>query len=160
MLTTAFIVQPPYWSLPFELMCDTSHYAIRVVLGQQKDKKPHVIYYASQTLNNAQFNYSTTEKQLLAIIFALDIFQIYLVGSPIMCFIDHSTLKYLLMRKDAKARLIRWILFLQEFDLIIENKKGVENVVVDHLSRLISEARNLDNLHIQLNFPDEQLLAV
>ncbi|KAM2340085.1 hypothetical protein PS2_018986 [Malus domestica] len=62
LLTTAPIIVPPDWSLPFELMCDTSDYALGAVLGQRKDKRPHVIYYASRTLNDAQLNYSTTEK--------------------------------------------------------------------------------------------------
>lgn len=94
-----------------------------------------VIYYASRTLNNAQINYSTTEKELLAIVFALDKFRSYLIGSKIIIFTNHSALKYLLPKKDAKPRLIRWILLLQEFDLEIHDKKGVENVVANSLSR-------------------------
>ncbi|KAM1024678.1 hypothetical protein ACFX2C_037933 [Malus domestica] len=70
-------IVPPDWSLPFELMCDASDYALEAVLGQRKDKKPHVIYYASQTLNDAQLNFSTTEKELLAIVFALEKFRSY-----------------------------------------------------------------------------------
>ncbi|KAM2710252.1 hypothetical protein EV2_047832 [Malus domestica] len=73
-LTSAPIIVPPDWNLPFELMCDASDYALGAVLGQRKDKQPHVIYYASQTLNDAQLNYSTTEKELLAVVFALDKF--------------------------------------------------------------------------------------
>ena len=68
-------MQSPDWSLPFELMCDASDYAVGAVLGQRKDKKPHVIYYASRALDSAQMNYSTTEKELLAIVFALDKFR-------------------------------------------------------------------------------------
>ena len=65
MLTYAPIMQPPDWSLPFEIMCDASDYGVGVVLGQRKEKKPYVIYYASKTLNNAQMNYSTTKKNYL-----------------------------------------------------------------------------------------------
>ncbi|RVW66629.1 Retrovirus-related Pol polyprotein from transposon 297 [Vitis vinifera] len=115
------------------------------VLGQREDGKPYVIYYASKTLNEAQRNYTTTEKELLAVVFALDKFRAYLVGSFIIVFTDHSALKYLLTKQDAKARLIRWILLLQEFDLQIIDKKGVDNVVVDHLS---SEWKAQDKKHL------------
>ncbi|KAL6325915.1 hypothetical protein AAG906_038406 [Vitis piasezkii] len=121
-LTTAPIVRAPNWQLPFEVMCDASDFAIGAVLGQREDGKPYVIYYASKTLNEAQRNYTTTEKELLAVVFALDKFRTYLVGSFIIVFTDHSALK--------------WILLLQDFDLQIKDKKGVENVVADHLSRL------------------------
>ena len=134
MLTSPPIMLPPDWSLLFELMCDASDYAIGAVLGQRREKKPSVIYYASRTLNDAQLNYTTTEKELLAIVFALDKFRSYLIGSPIVVFTDHTALKYFMTKQDAKSRLIRWILLLQEFDITINDKKGVENVVVDHLS--------------------------
>ncbi|RVW35246.1 Retrovirus-related Pol polyprotein from transposon 17.6 [Vitis vinifera] len=136
LLTTAPIVRSPNWSLPFELMCDASDYAVGAVLGQREDGKPYVVYYASKTLNEAQKNYTTTEKELLAVVFALDKFRNYLLGTSIVIFTDHSALKYLLNKKDAKARLIRWILLLQEFNIQIKDKQGVENVVVDHLSRV------------------------
>ncbi|RVW91780.1 Retrovirus-related Pol polyprotein from transposon 17.6 [Vitis vinifera] len=134
----------PNWQLPFEVMCDASDFAIGVVLGQIEDGKPYVIYYASKNMNEAQRNYTTTEKELLAVVFALDKFRAYLVGSFIIVFIDHLALKYLLAKQDAKARLIRWILLLQEFDLQIRDKKGVENVVADHLS---SEWKAQDRKH-------------
>ncbi|RVW72449.1 Retrovirus-related Pol polyprotein from transposon opus [Vitis vinifera] len=123
-LTTAPIVRAPNWKLPFEVMCDSSDLAMGAVLGQREDGKPYVIYYASRTLNEAQKNYTTTEKELLAVVFALDKFRAYLVGSSIVVFTDHSALKYLLTKQDAKARLIRWILLLQEFNLQIRDKKG------------------------------------
>ncbi|RVW87026.1 Retrovirus-related Pol polyprotein from transposon 17.6 [Vitis vinifera] len=156
-LTTTPIVRAPNWQLPFELMCDASDFAIGAVLGQREDGKPYVIYYASKTLNEAQRNYTTTEKELLAVVFALDKFHAYLVGSFIIVFTDHSALKYLLTKQDAKARLIRWILLLQEFDLQIKDKKGVENVVADHLSRLVI-AHNSHPLPINDDFPEESLM--
>ncbi|RVW85811.1 Retrovirus-related Pol polyprotein from transposon 17.6 [Vitis vinifera] len=88
-LTTP-IVRAPNWQLPFEVMCDASDFAIGAVLGQREDGKPYVIYYASKTLNEAQRNYTTTEKELLAVVFALDKFRAYLVGSFIIVFTDHS----------------------------------------------------------------------
>ncbi|CAN6547359.1 unnamed protein product [Malus baccata var. baccata] len=155
-LTSAPIITPPDWSLPFELMCDASDYAIGAVLGQRKNKQPHVIYYASRTLNDAQLNYSTTEKELLDVVFALDKFRSYLLGTKVIIFTDHAALKYLLTKKEAKPRLIRWMLLLQEFDIEIRDKEGVENVVADHLSRMVHEEAS----PISETFPDEQLMSI
>ncbi|KAM1985353.1 hypothetical protein ACFX16_013528 [Malus domestica] len=157
MLTSAPIIRPPDWSIPFELMCDASDYALGAVLGQRKDKQPHVIYYASRTLNDAQLNYSTTEKELLAVVFALDKFRSYLLGTKVIIYTDHAALKYLLTKKEAKPRLIRWMLLLQEFDIEIRDKKGSENVVADHLSRLVHEE---EVMPIPETFPDEQLMSI
>ncbi|RVW18158.1 Retrovirus-related Pol polyprotein from transposon 297 [Vitis vinifera] len=131
-LTTTPIVRAPNWQLPFEVMCDASDFSIGFVLGQREDGKPYVIYYASKTLNEAQRNYTTTEKELLAVVFALDKFRAYLVGSFIIVFTDHSALK---------------------------DKKGVENVVADHLSRLVI-AHNSHVLPINDDFPEESLMLL
>src|SRR5262249_1928974 len=128
----------PNWSLPFEIMYNASNYAIGTVLGQRVGKLLHVIYYTSKTLNDAQLNYSTTKKEILVVMFSLDKFRSYLVGSKVIVHSNHATLRYLLTKPNAKPRLIRWILLLQEFDLEIRDKKGSENVVADHLSQLIS----------------------
>jgi hypothetical protein len=106
-LTSTLIIQPPDWSLPFEIMCDASDYAVGVVLGQCKDKKHHAIAYASKTLSRPQLNYATTKKELLDVIFAIDKFRSYLVGAKVIVYTDHATPKYLLTKKDAKSRLIR-----------------------------------------------------
>ncbi|XP_039687886.1 uncharacterized protein [Medicago truncatula] len=158
-LITAPIIQPPDWSFPFEIMCDASDYAVGTVLGQRKEKKMHAIYYASKTLDGAQVNYATTEKELLAVVYAIDKFRQYLVGSKIIVYTDHSAIKYLLNKKDAKPRLIRWILLLQEFHLEIKDKKSVENVVADHLSRLRETSRPT-LLPLDDSFPDDQLFLL
>ena len=141
-------------------MCDASDYAVGAVLGQRKDNKPCAIYYASKVLDPAQMNYTTTEKELLAVVFALDKFRSYLVGSKIVVYTDHAALRYLVNKQDAKPRLIRWILLLQEFDIEIRDKKGVENTVADHLSRLHWKDEGSTSLPINDSFPDDQFQSV
>ena len=156
-LILAPIVVAPDWSFPFELMCDASDFAIGAVLGQKREKIFQLIYYARRTLNDAQLNYATTEKELLAIIFAFDKFRPYQIGNKVVVHTDHSAIKYLMTKKDAKPRLIRWVLLLQEFDVEIKDKKGTENLVADHLSRLEGAS---DDVQVNDEFPDEKLLAI
>ena len=158
-LVSAPIITPPDWSLPFEIMCDASDYAIEAVLGQRKDNRFHVIYYASRTLSEAQLNYTTTEKEMLAVVFAVDKFRSYLLGSKITIYTDHSAIRHLLAKKDAKPRLIRWVLLLQEFDLEIKDKKGSKNLVADHLSRLENKVESARK-PISDSFSDEFLLVL
>ena len=83
-------------------MCDASDYAVGVVIGQQLDKKPTAICYASKTLIEAQINYTTTEKDLLAVVYALEKFRPYILGSRIIIYTNHAALKYLLSKKETK----------------------------------------------------------
>jgi hypothetical protein len=159
-LVSTPIIVAPQWDLPFELMCDASDYAMGAVLGQRHAKFFHAIYYASKVLNDNQKNYTTTEKELLAIVFALEKFRSYLIGSKVVVFIDHSALRHLLSKGDSKPRLLRWVLLLQEFDLEIKDKKGVENVVADHLSRLENPQVTSRELQVREEFPDEKLFAI
>nr|GFB03485.1 reverse transcriptase domain-containing protein [Tanacetum cinerariifolium] len=117
-------------------MCDASDYAVGVVLGQRKTKHFQPIHYASKTMTDAQAHYTMTEKELLAVVYAFEKFRLYLVLSKTIVYTDQSTLKYLLAKHDAKSRLLRRILLLQEFDVIIRDKKKAENLAGDHLSEL------------------------
>ncbi|GJT21948.1 reverse transcriptase domain-containing protein [Tanacetum coccineum] len=131
-LTQAPIMIKPDWSLQFEIMCDASDYTVRVVLGQKKDKHFQPIYYASKMMNEAQENYTTTEKELLAVIFSFDKFRQYLVLSITI-----------------------------EFDIEIRDKKGTENLTADHLSRLENpDLRKLTRAEIRHLFPEEQLMTI
>ena len=159
-LVSAPVITAPDWSQEFELMCDASDYAAGAVLGQRKGRVFHAIYYASKVLNDAQLNYATIEKEMLAIVYALEKFRSYLVGSKVIVYTDHATIKYLLTKADSKPKLIRWIILQQEFDLVIQDKKGSQNLVADHLSRLVNEEVTLKELETRDEFPDESLLVV
>ncbi|GKE18861.1 reverse transcriptase domain-containing protein, partial [Tanacetum coccineum] len=155
-LTEAPILIAPNWDLPFELMCDASDFAIGAVLGQRHEKHFRPIHYASKTLIEAQTNYTTTEKELLAIVYAFEKFRSYLIMNKSIVHTDHSALKYLFAKKDAKARLLRWVLLLQEFDFKVIDTKGAENLAADHLSRLENPYENVnDPKEINESFPLE-----
>ncbi|GKF72671.1 reverse transcriptase domain-containing protein, partial [Tanacetum coccineum] len=117
-------------------MCDASDFVVGAVLGQRIDEKFKPIYYTSKTLNNALEHYTTTEKELLAVVFSFFKFRSYLIFSKTAVYSDHSALKYLFSKQDAKSRLIRWVLLLQGFDIEIKDKKGAENLAADHFSSL------------------------
>nr|GEV67741.1 reverse transcriptase domain-containing protein [Tanacetum cinerariifolium] len=160
-LTEAPILVAPDWDLPFELMCDASDFAIGAVLGQRKTKHFQLIQYARKTMTDAQAHHTTTEKELLALVYAFEKFQPYLVLFKSIVYTDHSALKYLFNTQDAKPRFHRWVLLLQEFDIIVRDKKGAENLAADHLSRLENPHQSvLDKKEINETFPLETLNMV
>ncbi|GKD89511.1 reverse transcriptase domain-containing protein [Tanacetum coccineum] len=134
-LTEAPILVVPDWNLPFELMYDASDFAIE-----------------------AQIHYTTTEKEMLAVVYAFEKFWPYLVLSKSTVYTDHLALKYLMNKQDAKSRLLWWVLLLQELDITIRDKKRSENLTADHLSRLANPYKDvLENKDINGNFPLETL---
>ncbi|GKD07783.1 reverse transcriptase domain-containing protein [Tanacetum coccineum] len=152
-LTEAPILVVPDWDLPFEIMCDVSDFAVGSVLGEHKTKHFQPIHYASKTMTDAQAHYTTMEKELLAVVYAFEKFRSYLVLSRTIVYTDHSALKYLLAKQDALNRDL-----LQEFDVIIHDKKGAENLAADHLSRLENPHQSeLEKKEIMETFPLETL---
>nr|GEZ13440.1 reverse transcriptase domain-containing protein [Tanacetum cinerariifolium] len=142
-LTKAPILIAPNWDQPFELMYDASNFAVGAVLGQRVEKHFRPIHYASKTMNQAEMNYTTTKKEMHAVVYAFENFWSYLIMNKSIVYIDHSALKCLFAKKDVKARLLRWILLLQEFDFKVIDNRGAENYDADHLSH--------DHRKLQLN---------
>nr|GEY04010.1 reverse transcriptase domain-containing protein [Tanacetum cinerariifolium] len=142
-------------------MCDASDFAIGAVLGQHHEKHFKPIHYASKTMTDAESNYTMTEKEMLAVVYAFEKFRPYLIMNKSIVHTDHSALNYIFAKKDAKARLLQWVLLLQEFDFKVLDTKGAENLTADHLSRLENPYENvLDPKKINETFPLETLSMV
>nr|GEY75468.1 reverse transcriptase domain-containing protein [Tanacetum cinerariifolium] len=142
-------------------MCDDSDYVVGAVLGRRIEKHFWPIHYANKTMNQAETNYTTTEKEMLAVVYAFEKFHSYLIMNKSIVYTNHSILKYLFAKKDAKARLLRWILLLQEFDFKVIDTHGAENYAADHLSRLENPYKNIfDPKEINETFPLESLNKV
>nr|GFA54520.1 hypothetical protein [Tanacetum cinerariifolium] len=134
-LTEAPILIALDWDMPFELMCDASDFVISAVLGQRQDKHFRPIHYASKTMTEAESNYTTTKKEMLAVVYAFEKFWSYLIMNKSTVYTDHSALKYQFAKKDSKTRLLRWVLLLQEFTFKVIDIKGAKNLAADHLYR-------------------------
>nr|GEY34527.1 reverse transcriptase domain-containing protein [Tanacetum cinerariifolium] len=147
--------------LPFELMCDTSDFAIGAVLGQRHEKHFRPIHYASKTMTDAESNYTTTKKEMLAVVYVFEKFRSYLIMNKSIVHTDHSVLKYLFAKKNTNERLLRWVLLLQEFYFKVLDTKGAENLATNHLSRLENPYENvLDLKEINETFSLETLSMV
>ncbi|GJS64676.1 reverse transcriptase domain-containing protein, partial [Tanacetum coccineum] len=128
-LTEAPILIAPDWDLPFELMCDASDFAIGAVLGQRHEKHFRPIHYASKTMNEAESHYTTTEKEMLAVVYAFEKFRSYLILNKSIVYTDHSALKYLFAKKDSKARLLRCPMTWSPDVTLVSVKEKFRNVM-------------------------------
>eukprot|EP00253_Pinus_taeda_P019898 PITA_19898 len=157
LVSTAPVLRGPNWNLPFQISSDASDTTIGSVLGQEEDKKPYAIYYISKNLSSAKLNYTVTEKEFLAVIHAVNKFRHYITGYSVVLYTDHSAIKYLANKLVTNARITRWLILLQEFDITIKDRPGKENPVVDFLSRI---PKSIETAAVEDQFPDEHLFVV
>ncbi|GJS70919.1 reverse transcriptase domain-containing protein [Tanacetum coccineum] len=146
------------YHFPLSLLCkkDASDFSLGAFWGKRHERPFRPNHYASKTLIEAQTNYTTTEKELLAIVYAFEKFRSYLIMNKSIVHTDHSALKYLFAKKDAKARLLRMVPSSKEFDFKVIDTKGAENLAADHLSRLENPYENVhDPKEINESFPLE-----
>eukprot|EP00253_Pinus_taeda_P009982 PITA_09982 len=157
-LVSAPILRGPNWAVPFHIHTDASNKAIGATLGQLEEKLPYAIYFVSKNLSKAEMNNTVTEKEFLAVVHALNKFQHYIIGYQTFVYTDHAAIRYLMNKPDVNARIIRWLLLLQQFDLTIVDKPGRENLVADFLSRLYLPAGEEGTMDDQM--PDEHLFSI
>ena len=155
-MSTTPILRGLDWALPFHISSDALDTTIRAVLGQKENNLPYAIYFISKNMTPAKLNYTVTEKEFLAVIYAINKFRHYITDYTTFVHIDHSAIKYLMNKSVTNARVTRWLLLLQEFDITIVDRPGKENVVVDFLSRLKTD----ENIPVDDSFPDKYLFAV
>lgn len=135
-LTTAPLLQYPNFNEEFVITTDASNVACGAILSQGKIGQDKPISYASRTLNKAEINYSTTEKELAAIVWAVKHFRPYIYGTRFTLVTDHKPLQWLFNVKDPGSRLMRWIIKLADYDFAIVHKSGKKNTNADALSRI------------------------
>eukprot|EP00253_Pinus_taeda_P009629 PITA_09629 len=155
-LSVAPILRGPDWALPFHISSNASDTAIGVVLGQEENGLPYAIYFISKNMTPAELNYTVTEKEFLAVIYAINKFRHYITGYTTFVHTDHSAIKYLMNKSVTNARVTRWLLLLQEFDITIVDRPGKENVFDDFLSQL----KTNENILVDDSFPNEYLFAI
>lgn len=139
-LVSAPILRCPEFSQPFYIHTDASSYAVGAVLTQRVDDVDHPIAYCSRTLNNQEVNYSATERELLAVIYALEQYRAYVEGRKCYIISDHASLQWFTKLKNPTGRLNRWACRLSQFNFELIHRKGKEHVIPDTLSRIHLDA--------------------
>ena len=155
-LTSAPLLIYPDFTMEFVVTTDASDVAIGAILSQGKIGEDKPIAYASRVLNKAERNYSTTEKELLAIVWAVKHFRPYVYGTPFKVITDHKALTWLFRVQDPGSRLIRWRILLAEYDYEIVHKSGKNNTNADALSRNVHALQNGEEETETINIYDEE----
>ena len=153
LLTTTPVLQPADPTQPYILRTDASAYALGAILLQGESPEQHPVEYASRLLTPAERNYSTTEREALAVLWALEKFRGYVEGSSVTIISDHQPLRWVMSLKSPSGRLARWSLALQSYDLKIEYLPGRSNVVADTLSRPPHGDEEITINQVTVDFP-------
>ena len=157
-LASAPVLVPPNWDVPFHVYCDASAVAVGSALCQPfEGGRDRPIAFASRQLTAAERNYTTTEREALAMVYSVKKFRHYLLLNPVVFYVDHMALRYLVNKPDLSGRIARWVLLLEEFDYTVEYKPGKKHLQADHLSRL---STTLGTEPIDDEFPDASLFTV
>jgi hypothetical protein len=156
-VSSALVLRGPNWSLPFHICIDASDTTLGVLLGQRENQLPYAIYFFRKNLSPTEVNYTITEKEFLLVVHAINKFRHYIIGYEVFVQRDHSSIIFLMNNPVTNARVTRWLLLLQEFNITIIDRLGKDNLVVEFLSRLIHTG---DNAPVDENFPDESLFDI
>ena len=152
-LSVSPILSVPNWTKEFHVTIDASSWCLGAILWQyDPDKRENPVYYASRQMSVAERNYTTTEREALAVVYSCKKFRHYLLGYKVIFHTDHDSLKYLVNKPDLSGRIARWILLLQEFSYEVVVKPGKANVNADYLSRQRGQQSVAD---VSAEFPDE-----
>eukprot|EP00253_Pinus_taeda_P010530 PITA_10530 len=155
-ISEAPILRGPNWKLPFHISTDASDIALGVVLGQ-KDLVPYAIYYTNKNLTPTELNYTMTKKAFLAVVHEINKFKHYITGYETFIHTDHSAIRYLMNKPITNGRVTRWLLLLQEFNIIVLDRPRKQNIVADFLSRI---QNTKEDYPVEDKFPDEYLFVV
>jgi hypothetical protein len=156
-LKTTPILRGPNWALPFHISTNASYTSIGASLGQKENLMTYAIYFISKNLTLAKMNYTVTEKEMLAVVHAVNNFRHYITGYEVFIHTYHYAIKYLMNKPITNGRITRWLLLMQEFNITVLNRPRKKNQVVDFLSRLKTFG---EIVPISDNFPDEHLFAI
>jgi hypothetical protein len=151
------VLRGPNWTLPFHISIDAFDITIGGALGNKKDHQSYAIYFVSKNLSPAELNYTVTAKEFLAVVHAINKFCHYITGYEVFVHTDHSTIRFLMNKPITNGRVNRWLLLLQEFNIIVLDQPGKDNVVDDFISRIKNED---DDIPIDDSFPDEHLFSL